>query len=250
LDARRHLLSASHWDLILIVLCHRYGSPVIAEDGDGILADSMAAALLAQIRQNLQTTRDHIAYLIQLGLLERRPGRALRVELAERAGQQFDRALADAAEELPRLVGHIELTAMRPMAPAELPSQQQAEHLLVIRGPGQPDQEVPIGPEPLVIGRGPGSGILLPAVEVSRTHCRIVLAEGKVTATDLNSTNGTLLDGRPLERTTTLSPDSVLEIGPYRLEYRHLGAPDPEATVRARRDLHRLAAVQPRRHGT
>jgi len=257
LDARRHLLSASHWDLILIALCHRYGSPAIAEDGDGILADHMAATLLTQIRQNLQTTRDHIGYLLQLGLLDRLPGRALRVALAEAAGQHFDRALAKAAEELPRLVGplpegniDIELTAARRIAPVELPSHRTAEHLLVVRCPGEPDREVPIGPEPLVIGRAPGSGILLSAVEVSRMHCRIAVADGSVTATDLNSTNGTLLNGRPLEGTTALSPDAVLEVGPYRLEYRHRGAPDPEATMRARRDLHRIVAVQPRRHGT
>jgi len=259
LDARRHLLSASHWDLILIALGHRYGSPAIAEEGDGILADRMAAELLTQLRQNLQTTRDHIGYLMQLGLLERRPGRALRVALAESAGQQFDRALAEAAEQLapPPLAGggrgegalvpDIDLTTPRRTTP---PLNKAADHSLVIRRPGEPDREVPIGPEPLVVGRAPGSAILLSAVEVSRMHCRIALADGKVTVTDLNSTNGTLLDGKPLDRTTALSPDSVLEIGPYRLEYRHLGAPDPEATVRARRDLHRIAAVHPRRHGT
>ena len=259
LDARRHLLSASHWDLILIALGHRYGSPAIAEDGDGILADRMAAELLTLIRQNLQTTRDHIGYLMQLGLLERHPGRALRVALAESAGQQFDLALAEAADELspPPLAGEgrgegapvpdIDLTAARRATP---PPDKAAEHLLVIRRPGEPDREVPIGPEPLVVGRAPGSTILLSAAEVSRLHCRIALADGRVTATDLNSTNGTLLDGKPLDRTTALSPDSVLEVGPYRLEYRHLGAPDPEATVRARRDLHHIAAMRPRRHGT
>ena len=259
LDARRHLLSASHWDLLLIALCHRYGSPAIAEDGDGILADQMAATLLTQIRQNLQTTRDHISYLMQLGLLERRPGRALHVALAEPASQHFDQALQEAANELapPPLAGggrgegagDIELTTVQRLPPTEHPP-QAPEHLLVIHRPGEPDREVPIGPEPLVIGRAPGSPIFLSAVEVSRTHCRIALIDGKVTATDLNSTNGTLLNGRPLDRTTALSPDSVLEVGPYRLEYRHLGAPDPEATVRARHDMHRIAAVHPRRHGT
>ncbi len=253
LDAQRHLLSSSHWGLILIALCHRYGDPVVPEDGDGILADRMAAALLTQIRQNLQTTRDHIGYLIQLGLLERRSGRALRVALAESAGQQFDHALAEATEELPLLLGRpsvrnidVEQTAAGRLEHSD----REAEHLLLIRRPGEPDWEVPIGPEPLVIGRAPGSGIHLPDVEVSRMHCRIAFADGKVTATDLNSTNGTLLDGRPLEFTTALSANSVLEVGPYRLEYRHRGAPDPEATARAHRDLPRIVAVRPRRHGT
>ncbi len=256
LDARRHLLSASHWGLLLIALGHRYAGPATAQNDDGILADYMAAALLAQIGQNLQTTRDHILYLIQLGLFERRSGRALRVALAEPAGVMFDQALAKAAEEMPHPAGHlpepggdVEQTSIR-RASVATSDPPQPQHLLLIRRPGEPDREVPIGPDPLVIGRAPGSDILLPAVEVSRAHCRIALANGRVTVSDLNSTNGTLLNGRPLERTTPLLPDSVLEVGPYRLQYRCRDAPDPDATMRARGGLPRLATVQPRRHGT
>ncbi len=138
LDARRHLLSSSHWGLILIALSHRYGDPVVPEDGDGILADRMAAALLAQIRQNLQTTRDHIGYLIKLGLMERRAGRALRLALAESAGREFDQALTEAAEELPLLVGHLpvgkidaEQTAPGHVAPTELSSKSRGGALAV-----------------------------------------------------------------------------------------------------------------------
>ena len=53
----------------------------------------MAAELLRLQRQNFQTTRDHIAALLQLGLLERRAGRALRVALAETAAAELDAAM-------------------------------------------------------------------------------------------------------------------------------------------------------------
>ena len=74
LEARRHLLSPSHRLLTLIALGNWYGLPP-QDDGEGLLADDMAAELLRLQRQNFQTTRDHIAGLLQLGLLERRAGR-------------------------------------------------------------------------------------------------------------------------------------------------------------------------------
>ena len=69
-----------------------------ADDGEGVLADDMAAELLRLLRQNFQTTRDHIGYLVQLDLLERRPGRALRVALSQPIAAELDRALAQAGQ--------------------------------------------------------------------------------------------------------------------------------------------------------
>jgi hypothetical protein len=250
LDARRHLLSASHWGLLLSALGHRYGVPGKSSDQEGVLADEMAAALLALIRQNFQTTRDHIAYLMQLGILERRQGRALRVALADAAGLEFDRAFAEAAADLPRIVRKLselerdlELTAINRSAPG--PGDHTDTHILLVRGPGEPDRVVPIGSEPLVIGRAPGSGVHLSAIEVSRAHCRVRLSDGRVTVTDLRSTNGTLINGRPIASTITLAPASVFQVGPYRIEYQKRGVVDPDATVRS---AELAGAITPLRH--
>ena len=62
----------------------RYGVSAFAGSEQGILADQMAASLLNLTGQNFQTTRDHIAYLISLGLLERQSGKSLRVALSDR----------------------------------------------------------------------------------------------------------------------------------------------------------------------
>ncbi|HUZ62240.1 MAG TPA: hypothetical protein VMU82_00855, partial [Acetobacteraceae bacterium] len=105
LDARRHLLSVSHGTLLLMALEQRYGLSSNVDGGDGLLADEMAAALLGLIRQNFQTTRDHIAYLMQIGLLRRCAGRALRVALAENALMPLDRGLDAVASELARRAG-------------------------------------------------------------------------------------------------------------------------------------------------
>ena len=252
LDARRHLLSASHWGLLLEALAHQYGITTVPEDGDGMLADQMAANLLSLIWQNFQTTRDHIAYLMQLGLLERRKGRALRVALAERAAHHLDRALAGAAAELPRILRGLpqpDPEAARTAITHRRPEFDVATdgHILLIRRSNEPDREVWIGTDPIIIGRAAGSDVLLSAIEVSRAHCRIALTHQGVTATDLNSTNGTLMEGRPITGTTTLTPDLVLHIGPYRVDTsaagplmrrRRCAASAPAAPARRRNGWH------------
>ena len=86
----------------MLALGNWYGLPP-QDEGEGLLADDMAAELLRLQRQNFQTTRDHIAALLQLGLLERRAGRALRVALAEPAAAELDAGMTRAAEDLTRL---------------------------------------------------------------------------------------------------------------------------------------------------
>ena len=123
-EAVRHLMATSHGTLLHMAIEHRYGLFAPAGEEDSILADQMAAALLTLIGQNFQTTRDHIGYLIELGLLARQPGKSLRVALAPAAAPHFDAALAAAAAELPALAGRIAAEA----APA------------AARPPGQDDE--------------------------------------------------------------------------------------------------------------
>ncbi len=110
----------------------------------------------------------------------------------------------------------------------------EPRRMLLVSQLDVPRRDVPIGPAPLLIGRAPDCDLVLSDHRVSRAHCRIVLADDAVTATDLNSTNGTLLDGQPITRTTTLPPGAVLQIGACRLEYRCEELADPEATIAGR----------------
>ena len=50
---------------------------------------------------------------------------------------------------------------------------------------------------------------------LGRTHCRFRLDGGNVTVTDLNSLNGTVLEGRKLaaEETAVLKPGAKLSLG-------------------------------------
>jgi FHA domain len=203
-----------------------------------MLADDMAAQLLRLQRQNFQTTRDHIAALLQLGLLERRAGRALRVSLAETAAAELDAGLAEAAEELARIAGMLGGTAAEQdidrtgisHGPIELvPPADDANRILVVARGEEPEQRVALGSAPLVIGRAPTSGLVLQAHEVSRAHCRITAAGDTVSVADLDSTNGTFVAGLRISGEVTLPQGVTVQVGPFRL-YWEAGR-DTEATI-------------------
>ncbi len=238
LEAKRHLLSPSHQMLTLIALQRWYGM-TSDDDGEGVLADDMAAELLRLLRQNFQTTRDHVAYLMQVGLLERRPGRALRVALPEPVAAELDRALAHAAQELGSIAAMfpggevgVETTAIsRPELPVQ-PAASDATHILVVTRAGEPERRVSLGPGLLIIGRSPSSGLMLEATEVSRAHCRLALVDGAVLATDLGSTNGTFVDGKRITQPTPLVAGAVMQIGPYRLVCSQVAEQTVDGTLR------------------
>lgn len=75
---------------------------------------------------------------------------------------------------------------------------------------------VPLLPEAsLVIGRGKGD-LRLDDPLVSGAHCRVVHRGGRFILQDLGSTNGTLVDGRPVQD-TVLRPGSEILVGDTRL---------------------------------
>ncbi|MFF1375719.1 FHA domain-containing protein [Streptomyces sp. NPDC058308] len=65
------------------------------------------------------------------------------------------------------------------------------------------------------VGRSAEADVALDDPDVSRLHCSVTLAQdGRVTVTDLGSTNGTAVDGREIDgRPTGVSPGSLLRIG-------------------------------------
>jgi len=71
----------------------------------------------------------------------------------------------------------------------------------------------------LVIGRDPQAQITLDAPVVSRRHACIEQAREGHLLTDLNSTNGTFVNGRHLTAPHRLEEGDVVQIGPFRLIY-------------------------------
>jgi ABC-type multidrug transport system ATPase subunit len=72
----------------------------------------------------------------------------------------------------------------------------------------------------MLIGRDTDRAqICLHHPHVSRVHARIVLRGKTATVVDLNSANGTFVNGRRVIADTTLRPGDRIDIGPYRLAF-------------------------------
>jgi pSer/pThr/pTyr-binding forkhead associated (FHA) protein len=65
-----------------------------------------------------------------------------------------------------------------------------------------------------VIGRAKGTTVRIPSAEVSREHCRLRIKDGLVTVEDLNSVNGTFLNGAPISGQQVVGPGDRLVVGP------------------------------------
>lgn len=222
-EAVRHLNAISHGTLLHMAVEHHHGVSPLADGDSGLLADRMAAALLGLTGQNFQTTRDHIGYLLEAGLLARQPGKALRVALAEAAAPQLDAALDAVAGVLPALARG--LAGAVPVEPEALRTARRRvdgprlRHALLVATPEAAPRRVALDGPAITIGRLPPCDLLLPGADVSRQHCRLELAGQELRITDLHSTNGTLVDGRRLVGTETLRPGATVQVGSCRLTY-------------------------------
>jgi len=79
------------------------------------------------------------------------------------------------------------------------PSEEEAPRLLAVTGP-LTGAHFAIVVDPVTIGREPENSICLGAPGVSRQHCQIVREpDGGLAIVDNNSTNGTVVNGRPLK---------------------------------------------------
>ncbi|MEQ7874745.1 TIR domain-containing protein [Sphingomonas sp. ASV193] len=86
-----------------------------------------------------------------------------------------------------------------------------------------------VPPAGLLIGRSPPADVLVDAPGVSRAHCRVDFVGGKLCVSDLNSTNGSFVDGKRVKGSAPLAPGALLRIGGAAFRYEVVGADDPAA---------------------
>ena len=67
--------------------------------------------------------------------------------------------------------------------------------------------------KPLLIGRDPGSDIVLPSPQISRKHAQLVPTDGQMLLSDLGSSNGTFVNGARVTHPTPLKDGDVVELG-------------------------------------
>jgi pSer/pThr/pTyr-binding forkhead associated (FHA) protein len=76
---------------------------------------------------------------------------------------------------------------------------------------------VAVDPAGAVIGRSTDADIVIAMHEVSRRHAQITPDRDGWTLTDLGSTNGVRLNGRPVGVPTRLADGDVIELGAVEL---------------------------------
>jgi S-DNA-T family DNA segregation ATPase FtsK/SpoIIIE len=83
--------------------------------------------------------------------------------------------------------------------------------ILRVVGGLQSGMSMPLVAGRIVIGRGSGADLSLDAVDVSRAHCAVdVAGDGTVTLTDLESLNGTDVNGARLTGSTRIGADDLI----------------------------------------
>ncbi|WP_348789586.1 FHA domain-containing protein [Leifsonia sp. NPDC080035] len=98
-------------------------------------------------------------------------------------------------------------------------STQTARRLVLTSGP-RAGTELPLGRDPITIGRSSESGLVIRDDYTSTHHARLLLWNDEWMIQDLDSTNGTFLDGRRVTVPTQVPLDTPIKIGTTTFELR------------------------------
>lgn len=118
----------------------------------------------------------------------------------------------DAAGALPEAPPEHERTQVHP-----LPVAAPAGTILRVVAPGAAPREVALDGRPLAIGRAPDADVVIDDPLVSRRHATLAARGGRLVLVDLQSRNGTRVNGRAI-REVVVGPGDRIEIGATRLE--------------------------------
>lgn len=79
-------------------------------------------------------------------------------------------------------------------------------------------REIKLETDKLKIGRKPHNDLQIDNLAVSGEHAVITTIQGDSFLEDLNSTNGTMINGKPVQK-HFLQDGDVIELGKYKLKY-------------------------------
>ena len=132
-------------------------------------------------------------------------------------------------------------TIMRGTKVSSAPRDTERLHYLAVIAGDKPGQRVRLGNQPVVLGRGAPSDWILPDEEVSRTHCRVFLALDEVIVVDLDSSNGTYIEGKRLTEGGALPIGARLQIGSHVIEHEWITRQEVEELQEVGQDLEKAA---------
>ncbi|MFP4057890.1 MAG: FHA domain-containing protein, partial [Candidatus Brocadiia bacterium] len=96
----------------------------------------------------------------------------------------------------------------------------------------QDEKRVPLDKERFVIGKLDSCDLVLQKVSVSRTHCEIFSSNGNFFIRDLDSRNGTYVEGMRISTPTPLADGARIDLGPihivFRAKERKAAEPEPK----------------------
>ncbi len=79
-------------------------------------------------------------------------------------------------------------------------------------------KEIPLDKERITIGRKPNNDVQIDNLAISGQHAAITTLLQDAFLEDLNSTNGTYVNGQPIKK-HVLRPNDIIELGKYRLKF-------------------------------
>jgi len=96
-------------------------------------------------------------------------------------------------------------------------------YVLIVDSGKHKGRKLKISRDHAIIGRDESAGIRIASQEVSRQHCVLIPTPDGLVARDLESSNGTFVNGSPILRDTILQAGDVLTVGP--MSFRLPGKP-------------------------
>lgn len=93
-----------------------------------------------------------------------------------------------------------------------MPKLETERPILMIRRENQPTQQVPISQDEIIVGRDESCDVPLPERQISRQHIRIYRQNDRFYVQDLDSKNGTWVNGQPLKGSTELHDGDEIQL--------------------------------------
>ena len=112
----------------------------------------------------------------------------------------------------------------------------RAHYLFVVEGEDK-GRRIPLGVNPIVLGRSEPADVVLADPRISRSHCRVCLTMNEVIVIDLQSSNGTFIDGKRLSGGAALPVGARMQIGSHVLEHELRIRKEVEESQELDRDL-------------
>ena len=88
-----------------------------------------------------------------------------------------------------------------------------AKFVLIFRAGLLAGQEETISADEIIIGRDPAHRVAIEDLKISRDHARIFSENGQLLFEDLNSTNGSFINGRRVTKATKLRNGDLISLG-------------------------------------